>query len=205
MFTPVIAFEQLAGEMGRESGAARRKIDRAWMGLGIGNELGDRIGRKRWIYQHDKRPADESRDRRDVADEIEIEPIVERRVYCVRRIYKKERVAVRRRTHDRLGADIGASARTVLNDEWLAQAFRQPLAHQAHDNVGRAAGTSGYDPAHRPRRIGLRPRHDRLRGSARSQTQECAAGKFHGADSSSAFLSSGGQSRWPNCFVPPRA
>jgi hypothetical protein len=66
----------------------------------------------------------------------------------------------------------------VLNDEWLAQAFRQPLAHQAHDNVGRAAGTSGYDPAHRPRRIGLRPRHDRQRGSARSQTQECAAGKF---------------------------
>jgi hypothetical protein len=87
-------FEQLAGEMGRESGAARRKIDRAWMGLGIGNELGDRIGRKRWIYQHDKRPADESRDRRDVADEIEIELIVERRVDCVRRIYKKERVEV---------------------------------------------------------------------------------------------------------------
>ena len=38
------------------------------------------------------------------------------------------------------------------------------------------------DDAHRPRRIGLRPRnarHGRQRGSARCQMQKSAAGKFH--------------------------
>jgi hypothetical protein len=139
MFTPV-HFEQLAGYMSRESGAARRKIDLARIGLGIGNELWDRLCRKRWIYQHYKRPADDARDRRDVADEVEIELVVERRVDCVRRIDQKERVAVRPRTHDRLGGDIGASARTVLNDEWLAQA--------APTTIGQP-GVRGYPPCRR--------------------------------------------------------
>src|SRR6516165_2613757 len=107
--------------MGRESGAARRKIDHAWIGLGIGNELGDRLCRKRWIYQHDKGHADDARDRRDVADEVEIELVVERRVDRVRRRGQQQRIAVGWRTNDRFGTDIGAPARTVLNDEWLAK------------------------------------------------------------------------------------
>ena len=39
------------------------------------------------------------------------------------------------------------------------------------------------DDAHRPRRIGLRPRdarHGRQRGSARGQMQKISTGKFHG-------------------------
>ena len=83
--------------------------------------------------------ANDARDRRDVADEIEIELVVERRVDRVRRSDKEERVAVRRRPHDRLGADIGAGARPVLDDEWLAEPLRQPLADQARDDVGPAA------------------------------------------------------------------
>src|SRR6516165_6567566 len=106
--------------MGRESCASRRKIDHAWMGLGIGNELGDGRGRKRGIYQHYKRPPDDPRDRRDVADEIEVELLIERRVTRVRRSNQEERIAVGRGAHDRFGGDIGGPARTVLNDEWLA-------------------------------------------------------------------------------------
>ena len=79
--------------------------------------------------------ADDARDRRDVADEIEIELVVERRVDRVRRIDQEQRVAVRRRTHDRLGADIAAGARPVLDDEWLAEPLRQPLTHQAREDV----------------------------------------------------------------------
>ena len=84
--------------------------------------------------------ADDARDRRDVADEIEIELVVERRVDRVRRRGQEERVAVGRRVHDGLGADIAAGARPVLDDELLAEPLRQPLPHQPRDDVGRAAG-----------------------------------------------------------------
>ena len=96
---------------------------------------------------------------------------------------QQKRVAVRRRSHDRLGADIAAGARPVLDDEWLPEPLRQPLTDQARDDVGRAAGRKADDDAHRPRRIGLRPRdarHGRQRGSARCQMQKLSAGKFHG-------------------------
>ena len=135
------------------------------------------------MYHHDKGAADDARDRRDVADEIEIELVVERRVDRVRRTDQEERVAVRRRTHDRLGGDIAAGARPVLDDEWLAEPLRQPLTHQAREDVVRAAGGKADDDAHRPRRIGLRPRearYGRKHGSARCQMQKLAARKFHG-------------------------
>jgi hypothetical protein len=53
--------------------------------------------------------------RRDVADEIEIELVVERRVDCIWWTDQEERVAIW--GSDRLGADIAAGARTVLNNE----------------------------------------------------------------------------------------
>ena len=59
-------------------------------------------------------------------------------------ISKQERIAVGRRTHDRLGGDIAASTRAVLDDEWLAEPLRQPLTHQARDDV------SGDRPAGKP-------------------------------------------------------
>src|SRR5262249_14232473 len=106
--------------MGRESGAARRKIDHAWIGLGMGNELGDRLCRKRWIYQHYKGPAGDARDRRDVTDEVKIELAVERRIDRVRRSGSRRCVAVAERWIGRFGPDFGATARTVLNDKRLA-------------------------------------------------------------------------------------
>ena len=72
--------EQLAGYMGGVPVPARRHVDLARIGLGIGDELGNRLGRNRWIHHHDMGRADDARDRRDVADEIEIELVVERRV-----------------------------------------------------------------------------------------------------------------------------
>ena len=64
-----------------------------------------------------------ARDRRDVADEIETELVVERCVNRVHRSDKEERVAIRGSTHDRLGANVGAGARPVLDDERLAESF----------------------------------------------------------------------------------
>ena len=95
---------------------------------------------------------------------------------------QEQRVAVGGRAHDRLGADIAAGARPVLDDELLAEPLRQPLADQARDDVVRAAGGKADDDAHRPRRIGLRPcdaRDGRQRGGARCQMQKFTTGKFH--------------------------
>src|SRR5262245_29447693 len=68
--------EQLAGNMASTPNAARRHIDLARIGLGVRDELGNRLGWNRWMDRHDKRLADDGCDRCDVADEIEIEFVI---------------------------------------------------------------------------------------------------------------------------------
>jgi len=48
MFTAVIILKQLAAQMDHRSVAGRRKIDLARI-VGVGNKLGNRLGRHRWI------------------------------------------------------------------------------------------------------------------------------------------------------------
>src|SRR5262245_5584795 len=135
------------------------------------------------MYHHDEGCANDASDRRDVADEIEIELVVERRIDRVGRSDQEERVAVCRRAHDRFGTNIAARARPVLDDEWLAQPLGQPLTHRTGDEVVSAARADWHDQTHRPRRIGLResePRHARECGSTRGQMQKLSTvGKFH--------------------------
>src|SRR5262249_41368304 len=88
--------------------------------------------------------------------------------------------AVGGRTHDRLGGDIAAAPRPVLDDERLAEPLRQPLAYQACEDIESASCGGADNQTHGPRRIGLRPseaRHSRQRG--RCQMQKISAGKFH--------------------------
>ena len=60
----------------------------------------------------------------DVAEEIEIELVVERRVDGVGRCHQKQRVAIGRSAYDRLGGDIGAAARPAFHDDGLAEPLR---------------------------------------------------------------------------------
>src|SRR5262249_47689856 len=95
---------------------------------------------------------------------------------------EKECVAVGGRPDDRLRADIAAGAWPVLDNELLIEPLRQPLTDQAGDNVGWSARGKADNDAHRPRRIGLRPRearHGWERGRASGQMQKISAGKFH--------------------------
>ena len=167
MSTPVIILNSSPATWDTRPVAARRHIDLARIGLGVGDELGNRLGRNRWIHLHDVGHAHDARDRRDVAKKIEIELVIERRVDRVHRADHEERIAVRRRLHDRLGADIAASARPVLNDEGLAEPLRQPLPYQAREDVVRATSRKGGDQAHRPGRIGLRVCEVSIRQRAR--------------------------------------
>src|SRR5262249_56197012 len=83
---------------------------------------------------------------------------------------------------NRLSADIGAAPRSVLDDEWLAEALRQPLSHQACDGVGPAGRGERHDEANRPRWIALRASETgdgRQCGGPRGQMQKISARKFH--------------------------
>src|SRR5262249_44178290 len=177
-------FKQLAGDMMHRSDTGRSHVDLAWIGLGESNEIRNGLGRKRRIDLHHLGHAEDASDRRDVANEIEIELVVERRIDRVRGDDQDERMPVRGRTHHCFSGDIAAGARPVLNDEWLTETTGQPLPQQARSNVRPAAGGLSNDDPHWPRRIGLRPRYTRdrrERGSARGQMQEFATGKLHRA------------------------
>jgi hypothetical protein len=115
--------EQLAEHLGRSSDPTRRHVEFAGIGFGIGDKLGKRLRRNRLIDLQDTGCTDDAGDRHGVADEIEIEVVIQRRVDRTCRAEQKERVAIRRRAHGRLGGDIGGGAGPVLDDERLAEAF----------------------------------------------------------------------------------
>src|SRR5262249_33844832 len=128
-------FEQLAGHMGDRTVARRSKTDLARMGLGVGYELWNRLGRNRRIHLHDLRHAVDARDRRDIADKVVVQLFVERGVDHIIRADGEQRVAIWWRTHDGLSSDIAASARPVLNDELLTKPLGEPLTYYARDDV----------------------------------------------------------------------
>src|SRR6516225_6907891 len=109
-----------------------------------------------------------------------------------------------------LHADIAGRAGPVLNDKLLSQMIRQVVADDARDDVVGAAGRKRDDPAHRPRRIGLRPRDARdarQHGSACGQTEKISAGKFHFAPpfaSHHSITSSAGASKPRTQLTPGR-
>src|SRR6516165_7074384 len=72
--------------MHRRTDARRGDVDLARIGFGIGDELAKRHGGKRWIDHKHHRQPNHAGDRRDIADEIEIELLVERRIDGVVRL-----------------------------------------------------------------------------------------------------------------------
>src|SRR5262245_55622181 len=168
--------------MAGSSDAGRPETDLARIGLGVRYELGDRLGRNGRIDHHDEGETDDARDGGDIAEENEIELVVESGVDRVRRAYNEERVAVRRRPYGGLGTNVVPAARAVFDDELLTEPLREPWRDEPRDNIGCAGGSGGSDDAHRPRRIGLRlcnTRQRRKSGRARGEMQEFAARKFH--------------------------
>jgi hypothetical protein len=94
------------------------------IGLRVGNELRHGLGWYRGMHQHDIRHTDDAGDRRDVAYETEVEFLVERGVDGIRRKGQEERIAIRSRSHDRLGGDVAAGTRPIIDEKWLAEPFR---------------------------------------------------------------------------------
>src|SRR5262245_27276820 len=145
--------------MGGRTVTVRRHANLARISLGVGDELGNCFHWYRWMDLHDKRRTGDAGDSCNIADEIETKLIVEGRVDRVAGEDQKKRIAVRLRPHDRLRADIAARARSIVDDELLAQPLRELLSNQTSYCVGRTARRVADDDAHRPRWIRLRPCH----------------------------------------------
>src|SRR5262245_14629259 len=168
--------------MGDAADAGRAKVDLARISLSIGDEFGDRPGRKRGVYHQDIRPPRDARNRRNTADEVETKLVVQRRVDGVRRTAEQERVTVCRRTDDGLGAQIATSTSTIFNNEWLPKPIRQPFTYQTRENVEGAARAEAHNDTPRPRRIGLGSYDMRSEGQRRrchGQTQKLTTGRHH--------------------------
>jgi hypothetical protein len=100
------------------------------------DELVNSFGRKRGMYKHDVGLPVDTCDWCNIADEIERELFIERRISRVSDIDHKQGIAIRGCLHDRLNADIATCTWTVLNNEWSAKALRKPLTEQARQDVG---------------------------------------------------------------------
>ena len=70
-------------------------------------------------------------DRSDVAQEVEIQILVKRRVDGARRERHQQRVTVGAGVRHGLGADVAGGARLVLHHKRLAEVIGEPLADQA--------------------------------------------------------------------------
>jgi hypothetical protein len=166
--------EQLAGQMRRASVAGGRHAELARIGLSVSDEFGNGLGWNRWVHGHYVGHPEDACDWRDVADEIEVEPVEERDVDRRLRVDHEKCVAVRRCARDYLSGDIAGRARPVFDNKLLTEPIRKPLGHQTREKIGPAAGGKADDDAHGPRRIILRPgspRDDRKRGSTRCKMQ----------------------------------
>jgi hypothetical protein len=64
--------------------AKRRHVDLARIGVGVSDQFGNSVDRNRRMHLEDKWGADHSHDRDNVAEEVVVKSLVERRIYCVR-------------------------------------------------------------------------------------------------------------------------
>src|SRR5262245_21501897 len=176
--------EQFAGHVKRCADARGCKHDRSRVSLRVGDELGNRLNWKRRTNLHHVGDAHERRHRDEVAQYVEAQLVIKRRVDSVRYVELNERVSVGGRAHHLLGGEIAGSADPVLDDELLPETLGQPLCHQARGEIATTARRKADHKTHRPRRIGLRPcdaRNCWQRGRAGGQMQKSSAGKFHSA------------------------
>src|SRR5262249_22541997 len=95
--------------------AGRAHVDLGRMCLGIGDELRNGLGRERGIDHHEKGNNADTRNGRNIADEIEVEIVVDRRIDRVRRCHEEKGVSVRRCTHDDFSADIAAGTWSIVD------------------------------------------------------------------------------------------
>lgn len=110
------------------------------------DELPAVAGRDRAVHEHELDEIDELSHRCELPYRVLRHLLERERVRRVRGIRcHQKRVAVGRRIGDELRADDRAAAGFVLDDDWLAPAWRQSIDEGARHDVDAAAGGRGHD------------------------------------------------------------
>jgi hypothetical protein len=84
-------------------------------------------------------------DRCEIADRIVVHALLDRRNDGVWHVGEHQGVAVRRGFGGALGAEAAAGTGTVIDDDLLAERFRQPFAKKAGEHIRTAAGRVWHD------------------------------------------------------------
>ena len=174
MLVPEHVVEQHAAEMRRRAGAGRAELHLGLVGLGVGDELLEVLGRQILAHGQHDRHLGEQRDRREIGLRIVERLLVERLALGMGADgAEHEGVAVGLGIGDALGAGHAAGAADVLDHDLLAENFAHARADHAAEHVGRAAGGERNDHGHRPGRDN--PARRRARGQ-RNKASERRAG-----------------------------
>src|SRR5258707_1193742 len=122
--------------MGRRADSRRREAELVRVGFGVSDQFRDGCGLNQWMDDDDLWLANDARDRRDIAHEIEFEVLVKSRVDRSRGGDHEKGVAVRWRAYDHFGAEVASGSWSILDHEGLSEVLRQPLGHDATDDIG---------------------------------------------------------------------
>src|SRR5438046_10551493 len=109
------------------------------MRLHVFDEFLERFRRHRNVHTEYEWVGAEDRDTRQVLEWIVVHLLHQRESRELRGASEKQRVAVGRGLRDELGGDRAACADPVLDDELLAERYRQPLGDDSRLVVGDAA------------------------------------------------------------------
>src|SRR5262249_32663400 len=125
-----------ANQVGRAAMPWRSEMDLPWIGLGIGDQLLNRLRRKRCIDDEYVLAPGNHRHRSKTPDRIIAEISVDRGSDGHRRSDDQQRVAIRVCTCGRPDADRTAgTAGTIVDDDWLAERDRQAIANNACNRI----------------------------------------------------------------------
>ena len=150
-------FAANSGRRDEGVGIAGRIVDRFRIGLGMGDQLGDRFRGHRRMHHDEEGVVAEVSDRREILHDVVGRLLAhvghdgERAVRA-----EQERVAVGGRAFHLQGRERAVGARLGNDDDGLPERLRQLLAGDAGEGVARRARPERNDEPDRPRRIGLR-------------------------------------------------
>ena len=156
--------------------AETRVVEAARLGLGQGDEVGERRRRYTRVQQKQQRLFGEQRDRgkilRRIRDRLHARP----RHRHLTGGANQQGVAIGRRLRDGIGTERAGCTGPIFHDHRLAPAAGQPLRSQPSDDIGAAAGRIADNKANGTGwKDGLGPS-----GQGEGGADQGAAGKAHG-------------------------
>ena len=142
--------DQRRGNVSERAVAGMADIDLARILLGIGDQVGERLHRKVWYRRDDQWRLGDEHDRHEIPLGVVSQALVHELVERDRRRRPEQpRMAVGSRLGDRRPTEIAARARTVFDDELLAEVFTQRMRNGARKGINGGAGRERHDHGNR--------------------------------------------------------